>query len=119
MARERIQWTAVVERAREIVDGYAPLKVTLRQVRLLRTGGGPDVRQRCGGGTAGSKYRSANGPRAGRRAQFDVRARRIPTARPAMLAGANPWDLDALFAAGLVGVLDGIAADIARRGIEA
>ncbi|WP_187438765.1 hypothetical protein [Streptomyces sp. sk2.1] len=32
MARERIRWTAVVHRAREIVDGHAPLKVTLRQV---------------------------------------------------------------------------------------
>ncbi|MGW2183114.1 hypothetical protein ACWCXX_34680 [Streptomyces sp. NPDC001732] len=32
MARERIRWTAVVHRARQIVDGYAPLKVTLRQV---------------------------------------------------------------------------------------
>ncbi|MFD7623133.1 TetR/AcrR family transcriptional regulator [Streptomyces sp. NPDC059802] len=42
-----------------------------------------------------------------------------PRLGPAMLAGANPWDLDALFAAGLAGVLDGIAADIARRGIEA
>ncbi|MFE1877952.1 hypothetical protein ACFW9N_45160 [Streptomyces sp. NPDC059496] len=32
MARERIRWPLVVERARQIVDGYAPLKVTLRQV---------------------------------------------------------------------------------------
>ncbi|KIF05632.1 hypothetical protein PL81_11775 [Streptomyces sp. RSD-27] len=32
MARERIRWLLVVERARQIVDGYAPLKVTLRQV---------------------------------------------------------------------------------------
>ncbi|MFJ3637841.1 hypothetical protein [Streptomyces sp. NPDC090112] len=32
MARERIRWPHVVDRAREIVDGYAPLKVTLRQV---------------------------------------------------------------------------------------
>ncbi|MFE0373729.1 TetR/AcrR family transcriptional regulator C-terminal domain-containing protein [Streptomyces tendae] len=30
-------------------------------------------------------------------------------------AGAHPWDLDALFASGLAGVLDGILADIARR----
>ncbi|WP_066949261.1 TetR/AcrR family transcriptional regulator [Microtetraspora fusca] len=37
----------------------------------------------------------------------------------AMRAGAEPWDLDALFAAGLAGVLDGIAADLARRGIDA
>ncbi|WP_067139037.1 TetR/AcrR family transcriptional regulator [Microtetraspora malaysiensis] len=37
----------------------------------------------------------------------------------AMRAGADPWDLDALFAAGLAGVLDGIAADLARRGIDA
>ncbi|MFF5706595.1 hypothetical protein ACFY7H_29530 [Streptomyces sp. NPDC012794] len=32
MARERSRWPLVVDRAREIVDGYAPLKVTLRQV---------------------------------------------------------------------------------------
>lgn len=32
MARERIRWPAVVDRARQIVQGYAPLKVTLRQV---------------------------------------------------------------------------------------
>ncbi|MGW6879579.1 hypothetical protein ACWGEU_04830 [Streptomyces goshikiensis] len=32
MARERIWWPLVVDRAREIVVGYAPLKVTLRQV---------------------------------------------------------------------------------------
>ncbi|MFF4324506.1 hypothetical protein [Streptomyces sp. NPDC001568] len=32
MARERIRWPLVVEPARQIVDGYAPLKVTLRQV---------------------------------------------------------------------------------------
>ena len=32
MARERIRWPRVVDRARQIVDGYAPLKVTLRQV---------------------------------------------------------------------------------------
>ncbi|MGA5566633.1 hypothetical protein ACPCUV_36450 [Streptomyces platensis] len=32
MAGERIRWAAVVDRAREIVLGYAPLKVTLRQV---------------------------------------------------------------------------------------
>ncbi|MFJ9942954.1 hypothetical protein [Streptomyces erythrochromogenes] len=40
MARARIQWRLVVERAREIVDGYAPLKVTLRQVmyRLAAAG---------------------------------------------------------------------------------
>ncbi|MFD3720026.1 hypothetical protein [Streptomyces sp. NPDC058674] len=32
MARERIRWPLVVDCAREIVDGYAPLKVTLRRV---------------------------------------------------------------------------------------
>ncbi|MEV6734458.1 MULTISPECIES: hypothetical protein [unclassified Streptomyces] len=31
MARDRIRWLLVVDRAREIVDGYAPLKVTLRR----------------------------------------------------------------------------------------
>ncbi|GGV51065.1 hypothetical protein [Streptomyces spectabilis] len=40
MARERVRWPVVVDRAREIVDGYAPLKVTLRQVmyRLVSEG---------------------------------------------------------------------------------
>ncbi|MFF9568054.1 TetR/AcrR family transcriptional regulator [Streptomyces sp. NPDC014685] len=42
-----------------------------------------------------------------------------PRLTRAMRAGADPWDLDALFASGLAGVLDGIAADLARRGIEA
>ncbi|MEU2872828.1 hypothetical protein ABZ769_27075 [Streptomyces olivoreticuli] len=32
MARERERWPVVVERTREIVAEYAPLKVTLRQV---------------------------------------------------------------------------------------
>ncbi|MFF1696452.1 hypothetical protein ACFVXC_23025 [Streptomyces sp. NPDC058257] len=32
MARERLRWSAVVDRARQIIVGYAPLKVTLRQV---------------------------------------------------------------------------------------
>ncbi len=32
MARERVRWPYVVDRAREIVNGYAPMKVTLRQV---------------------------------------------------------------------------------------
>ncbi|WP_411144901.1 hypothetical protein [Streptomyces sp. x-80] len=41
-----------------------------------------------------------------------------PRLGPAMRAGADPWDLDALFVSGLAGVLDGIAADLARRGIE-
>ncbi|MER5624323.1 TetR/AcrR family transcriptional regulator [Streptosporangium sp. NPDC002544] len=36
----------------------------------------------------------------------------------AMRAGADPWDLDTLFASGLAGVLDGIAVDLARRGID-
>ncbi|MEU5583263.1 hypothetical protein ABZ791_37565 [Streptomyces huasconensis] len=31
MARERVRWPSVVDRAREIVNGYAPMKVTLRQ----------------------------------------------------------------------------------------
>ncbi|MFE4977465.1 TetR/AcrR family transcriptional regulator [Kitasatospora sp. NPDC056651] len=38
-----------------------------------------------------------------------------PRLARAMRAGADPWDLDALFATGLSGVLDGIAADLARR----
>ncbi|MEU7003229.1 TetR/AcrR family transcriptional regulator [Nonomuraea sp. NPDC046570] len=42
-----------------------------------------------------------------------------PRLASAMRAGADPWDLDALFASGLAGVLDGIAADLARRGIDA
>ncbi|MFD8528493.1 TetR/AcrR family transcriptional regulator [Streptosporangium canum] len=42
-----------------------------------------------------------------------------PRLAPAMRAGADPWDLDTLFASGLSGVLDGIAADLARRGIDA
>ncbi|MGW2112964.1 TetR/AcrR family transcriptional regulator [Streptomyces sp. NPDC001948] len=41
-----------------------------------------------------------------------------PRLTRAMRAGADPWALDALFASGLAGVLDGIAADLARRGIE-
>ncbi|GHA73134.1 hypothetical protein GCM10010345_89950 [Streptomyces canarius] len=32
MARERVRWPSVVDRTREIVNGYAPMKVTLRQV---------------------------------------------------------------------------------------
>ncbi|MFJ9931460.1 hypothetical protein ACIRU5_36275 [Streptomyces misionensis] len=32
MAGERVRWPSVVDRAREIVNGYAPMKVTLRQV---------------------------------------------------------------------------------------
>ncbi|MER7024127.1 MULTISPECIES: TetR/AcrR family transcriptional regulator [Streptomyces] len=39
-----------------------------------------------------------------------------PRLARAMRAGADPWDLDALFVSGLAGVLDGIAADLARRG---
>ncbi|MFF8716572.1 TetR/AcrR family transcriptional regulator [Streptomyces sp. NPDC015184] len=38
-----------------------------------------------------------------------------PRLARAMRAGADPWDLDSLFASGLAGVLDGIAADLARR----
>ncbi|MFB8031436.1 TetR/AcrR family transcriptional regulator C-terminal domain-containing protein [Streptomyces sp. NPDC056004] len=38
-----------------------------------------------------------------------------PRLGPAMRAGADPWNLDALFLAGLAGVLDGIEADLARR----
>lgn len=41
-----------------------------------------------------------------------------PRLARAMRAGADPWDLDALFASGLAGVLDGIAADLTRRGID-
>lgn len=40
-----------------------------------------------------------------------------PRLGSAMRAGADPWDLDALFVSGLAGVLDGIAADLERRGI--
>ncbi|WPW26498.1 hypothetical protein P6B95_02885 [Streptomyces atratus] len=43
----------------------------------------------------------------------------MSTPRGSPQAGANPWDLDALFASGLAGVLDGIAADIAGRHIGA
>ncbi|MCX4472475.1 TetR/AcrR family transcriptional regulator [Micromonospora sp. NBC_01655] len=42
-----------------------------------------------------------------------------PRLASAMRAGGVSWDLDALFASGLAHVLDGIAADLARRGIEA
>ncbi|MEU0836436.1 TetR/AcrR family transcriptional regulator [Streptomyces sp. NPDC005969] len=42
-----------------------------------------------------------------------------PRLARAMRVGADPWDLDALFASGLAGVLDGIAADLTRRGIDA
>ncbi|WP_201788849.1 TetR/AcrR family transcriptional regulator [Amycolatopsis orientalis] len=52
-----------------------------------------------------------------RRRIFDHGA--YPRLAPAMRAGADPWNLDALFAAGLDGVLDGIAADLERRRIEA
>ncbi|MFB7592835.1 TetR/AcrR family transcriptional regulator C-terminal domain-containing protein [Streptomyces sp. NPDC056169] len=38
-----------------------------------------------------------------------------PRLGPAMRAGGDPWDLDALFLAGLSGVLDGIEADLTRR----
>ncbi|MBK3646321.1 hypothetical protein [Streptomyces sp. MBT33] len=40
MASERVRWPSVVDRAREIVNGYAPMKVTLRQVmyRLVSEG---------------------------------------------------------------------------------
>ncbi|MEU5736670.1 TetR/AcrR family transcriptional regulator C-terminal domain-containing protein [Streptomyces tendae] len=38
-----------------------------------------------------------------------------PRLARAMRAGAHPWDLDALFASGLAGVLYGIVADIALR----
>ncbi|MER7702508.1 TetR/AcrR family transcriptional regulator [Kitasatospora sp. NPDC097605] len=42
-----------------------------------------------------------------------------PRLSRAMRAGADPWDLDALFASGLAGVLDGIAVDLARKGAAA
>ncbi|MCN9243540.1 TetR/AcrR family transcriptional regulator [Streptomyces sp. RY43-2] len=42
-----------------------------------------------------------------------------PRLARAMRAGASPWDLDASFASGLAGVLDGIAAGLARQGIDA
>ncbi|MCG3749921.1 TetR/AcrR family transcriptional regulator [Amycolatopsis sp. Poz14] len=40
-----------------------------------------------------------------------------PRLGSAMRSMAEPWDLDELFASGLSGVLDGIAADLARQGI--
>ncbi|MFF7456505.1 TetR/AcrR family transcriptional regulator [Kitasatospora sp. NPDC008115] len=42
-----------------------------------------------------------------------------PRLARAMRAGADPWDLDALFVSGLASVLDGIAVDLARKGIDA
>ncbi|MGW7530883.1 TetR/AcrR family transcriptional regulator [Amycolatopsis sp. NPDC054798] len=47
------------------------------------------------------------------RPSFDA----YPRLGKAMRAMADPWDLDELFASGLSGVLDGIAADLARRGV--
>ncbi|ALV39331.1 hypothetical protein [Streptomyces sp. CdTB01] len=32
-ASRRVRWPVVVDRARQIVEGYAPLKIALRQVR--------------------------------------------------------------------------------------
>lgn len=58
----------------------------------------------------------ATGARGVRSPLFEPGA--YPRLGPAMRAGADPWDLDALFVSGLAGVLDGIAADLARRGIE-
>ncbi|GLY69541.1 TetR/AcrR family transcriptional regulator [Amycolatopsis taiwanensis] len=67
-----------------------------------------------------SEVARASGTNASDRAQdplFEPGA--YPRLALAMRAGADPWDLDALFASGLAGVLDGIAADLARRGIDA
>ncbi|MEU5948115.1 TetR/AcrR family transcriptional regulator [Micromonospora sp. NPDC047465] len=61
--------------------------------------------------------RTAHAPDEERSPLFESGA--YPRLGSAMRAGAAPWDLDALFASGLAGVLDGIAADLARRGIEA
>ncbi|MFG3698132.1 TetR/AcrR family transcriptional regulator [Micromonospora sp. NPDC047620] len=67
---------------------------------------------------AGSNaQRTAHAPDDERGPLFEPGA--YPRLGSAMRAGAAPWDLDALFASGLAGVLDGIAADLARRGIEA
>ncbi|WP_335936095.1 TetR/AcrR family transcriptional regulator C-terminal domain-containing protein [Streptomyces sp. PTD5-9] len=60
--------------------------------------------------------RRANATDDARRALCEPGA--YPRLGPAMRAGGDPWDLDALFVSGLAGVLDGIAADLARRGIE-
>lgn len=60
--------------------------------------------------------RAANGTDEVRSSLYEPGA--YPRLGPAMRAGADPWDLDALFVSGLAGVLDGIAADLARRGIE-
>ncbi|MFF9402633.1 TetR/AcrR family transcriptional regulator [Streptomyces sp. NPDC014744] len=59
--------------------------------------------------------RPANATDDARRSLYEPGA--YPRLGPAMRAGADPWDLDALFLSGLTGVLDGIAADLARRGI--
>ncbi|MFF9560571.1 TetR/AcrR family transcriptional regulator [Streptomyces albus] len=58
---------------------------------------------------------TANGTDDARRSLYQPGV--YPRLGPAMRAGADPWDLDALFFSGLAGVLDGIAADLARRGI--
>ncbi|MFB6713147.1 TetR/AcrR family transcriptional regulator [Streptomyces sp. NPDC056358] len=58
---------------------------------------------------------TVNGTDDGRSSLYEPGA--YPRLGPAMRAGADPWDLDALFVSGLAGVLDGIAADLARRGI--
>lgn len=49
MARERVWWPSVVDRAREIVNGYAPMKVTLGQVmyRLASEGTLPHTAPMC------------------------------------------------------------------------
>ncbi|MFJ6617715.1 TetR/AcrR family transcriptional regulator C-terminal domain-containing protein [Kitasatospora sp. NPDC091335] len=69
-----------------------------------------------------ARQSEAAGPREARAADRVQDPLYEPGAYPrlarAMRAGADPWDLDALFASGLAGVLDGIAADLARRGIE-
>ncbi|MEU5850898.1 TetR/AcrR family transcriptional regulator [Saccharopolyspora shandongensis] len=70
--------------------------------------------ERQAGSTA---QRTAHAPDDERNRLFEPGA--YPRLGPAMRAGADPWDLDALFASGLAGVLDGIAVDLARRGIEA
>ncbi|MEU2672778.1 TetR/AcrR family transcriptional regulator [Streptomyces sp. NPDC007164] len=62
-----------------------------------------------------TSLRTANGADAARSSLYAPGA--YPRLGPAMRAGADPWDLDALFVSGLAGVLDGIAADLARRGI--
>ncbi|MCX4866977.1 TetR/AcrR family transcriptional regulator [Streptomyces sp. NBC_00257] len=66
--------------------------------------------------SANAARRKGTSPEAVRAPLFAPGA--YPRFGPAMRAGADPWDLDALFLAGLAGVLDGIEADLARRDLR-